>query len=148
MSMSDISGFGGIIQIRASVTFPAGITIRQYADDTDPFDIPTQEIGDLVLGVNGDAASFTKATPIVINLSVFPQTDDGNNLDILFNANRVQQGKNSANDDITIIAIYPNGKFKTYGSGRIVSGMPGFSIASSARLKTMIYGFKFGTYQP
>lgn len=141
--MPDISGFGGIIQLVASVTFPAGISLSQFADDTDPFDPQVLEIGDAVMGVNGDLATFSKANPLVLNISFFPQTDDDNNMQVLFDANRVAKGKRSVQDIITLTIIYPNGKPKTYNNGKIISGIPGDAIASSSRLKTKPYGFKF-----
>ncbi|BFI50491.1 phage tail fiber protein [Yersinia pseudotuberculosis] len=32
----DISGFGTIVNIRASKTFPAGFNVTQFADDAEP----------------------------------------------------------------------------------------------------------------
>jgi len=36
--MNDISVFGIRVQLVASETFPAGISLTQFADDADPFD--------------------------------------------------------------------------------------------------------------
>lgn len=141
--MNDIGGFGLVIQVMASFTFPAGVTITQLADDTDPFDIPSIDIGDAVTGVNGDLIVWPKTAPIPLSLAVIAEGDDDENLSILLEANRVAKGKNSIRDVITITGIYPSGKIITVNNGKIISGMPGNSVSSAGRLKTKVYGFKF-----
>lgn len=141
--MEDISGFGLRIRLRASRTFPAGVTLSQFADDTDPFDIPTMQIMDKAMGVNGDMITWSKANPISLGVSVVPGSDDDRNLAILFEANRTSRGKFSARDDITMTGIYPDGRQVTYSSGKITDGMPGTSVASAGRLKSKTYMFAF-----
>ena len=42
-----ISGIGLQIQLVSTVTFPnGGFIITQFADDTDPLDVPSMQIGD------------------------------------------------------------------------------------------------------
>ena len=64
-------------------------------------------------------------------------------LQILADANRVAQGKTSANDVITMTVVYPDSTVVTLTNGRITDSMFGKSIAGSGRLKTKAYAFSF-----
>lgn len=141
--MQDVSGSGLRIRLVASVTFPQGITLSAFADDSDPFDVPSIEIGSNAMGLNGDLVFWSAPKPIAVNLAVIPQSDDDRNLDTLFEANRVGRGKLSARDVVTMTAIYPNNAQKTLAQGKIMSGMPATGVASSGRLKTKTFGFVF-----
>jgi len=143
---NNISGFGASVRLVASTTFPAGITITQFADDSDPLDIPSLQIADKAMGVNGDLYTWSKANPLPLNLSVGPDTNDDINLAILLEANRVVKNKKSSLDDITISCLYPDGSTATYSGGSITDGMPGNAISSAGRLKTKTYNFAFENF--
>lgn len=140
---NDISGFGTIVLLRASVTFPEGLEITQFADDADAFDLAEMTIADKAMGVNGDLVTWSKATSLDPSINVIPGSDDDTNLGILFEANRVGSGKVSAADVINLTVIYPDGTTDTYTNGKMLTGMPGKSLASSGRFKTKKYGFAF-----
>lgn len=139
----NISGFGLTVVLTASTTFPAGIQLTQFADDTDPFDLPDLTIADTGMGVNGDMVVWSKPTPIEVKVGVVPNGTDDVNLAILFEANRVAKGKRGARDVITISAVYPDGKIRMFQQGITLSGTPGNSIQSSGRYKSKSYGFRF-----
>jgi hypothetical protein len=139
----DVSGFGTIINIIASNTFPFGVVINQFADDADPFDAPEITIGDTAMGLNGDLISWSKAAALKTKVAVINGSADDINLGIIFEANRTGRGKVSAQDIITMTVIFPSGATITWTGGKIVSGMPGSSVASAGRLKTKSYGFDF-----
>ena len=141
--MQDISAFGIRVQVIASQTFPAGISITQFADDADPFDAPSMQIRDKAMGVNGDLISWSKANPIPVTLNVVPGGDDDINLSVLFEANRVGKGKFGARDVISIVAIYPDGSVAAFSQGVITDGQPANSAQSSGRLKSKAYAFAF-----
>jgi hypothetical protein len=141
--MQNISGFGGRIDIIASNTFPIGLGITQFADDTDPFDIPDLVVADKAMGLNGDLITWQKPNPINMSISVIPSSDSDINLAILLEANRVGRGKIGARDIITMTISYPEGNFIILQQGVITNGMPASSVASSARLKSKTYGFTF-----
>ena len=140
---TDISAFGIRVQIFASVTFPAGITITQFADDGDSLDVPQQQIADKAMGVNGDFITWSKANPLNLTLNIIPASDDDRNMSVLLEANRVARGKRGARDVITLTAIYPDGTTQTWSQGRITDGIPGKALASSGRMKTKPYLFTF-----
>lgn len=141
--MADISGFGLHVQVIASATFPSGFDVTQFADDADPFDLPSVQIGDKAMGLNGDLVRWSKANPIVVTLNVIPGSEDDQNLSLLFSANQPGRGKTPAGDDITLVRILPNGSQKTYSAGGCMEFMPGDGVASSGRRKTKAYQFAF-----
>lgn len=140
---NDVSGFGLRIRLTASATFPAGFTISQFADDADPFDLPSIQVADKAMGLNGDLVTWSKANPIVPTISVIPGSDDDRNLAILLEANRVGRGKFGSRDTITMTATYPDGRTLTLSGGRITDGSPGNSVASAGRQKSKAYVFAF-----
>ncbi len=139
----DISGFGLKVNVIASVTFPAGLLLTQFADDADPFDLPSIQIADKAMGVNGDLITWSKANPLPVNISVIPNSADDRNLSVLLEANRVGSGKNSARDTITLVAVYPDGRTITFANGKITDGPNGNSISSGGRMKSKTYMFTF-----
>lgn len=141
--MSDVSGFGLRLRVVGSVTFPSGFDVTQFADDTDPFDMPVHTIGDSAMGLNGDLVTWAKANPVQATVAVVPNSDDDRNLAVLFEANRPGKGKRPAGDVITITAIYPDGRTATATGGKLISGIPSDSIASAGRRKSKPYAFVF-----
>lgn len=141
--MQNISGFGLIVNVIASKTFPFGVPLTQFADDADPLDIPSLQIGDSAMGLNGDLITWSKANPIKMTLNLIPNTFDDINMAILLEANRVGRGKIGARDVITMTLLYPSGNFVTLTTGIITDGTPSSSVASAGRLKTKSYSFTF-----
>jgi hypothetical protein len=141
--MQDTSAFGIVINVTASNTFPSGFTLSAFADDADPFDIPELKIKDKAMGLNGDLIVWSKAMPIDIKIAVIEGSQDDINLGVLLEANRVGRGKSSAQDVVSISAVYPSGNTLTLSPGTITDGMTGSSVSSSGRLKTKTYGFTF-----
>ncbi len=141
--MSDASGFGFRIRLIASQTFPSGIDLTQFADDSDPFDVPSIQIKDKAMGLNGDMITWNKANPIPISIAMLTGTEDDKNMAVLLEANRSGKGKRSVNDVITMTGIYPDGSSITLTPGAITDGMVGKGIASAGRLKTNVYQFAF-----
>ena len=141
--MQNISGFGLIVNVLASNTFPVGLLLSQFADDSDPFDIPSIQIADKAMGLNVDLIIWAKANPIIVTLNVVPQGTDDLSLAVLLEANRVGRGKVGARDIITMTGIYPNGSPIILTNGAITDGLPGSPVASSGRLKSKTYTFCF-----
>lgn len=141
--MNDISGFGARVQVVASKTFPSGFNLTQFADDADPFDIPSTQIRDKAMGLNGDLVTWSKASPVGVSLAVVPGSEDDRNLAALYDANRVAKGKASAGDVVTVTVAYPDGRTLTLQRGAMTDGPAGLGIASAGRLKTSTYQFVF-----
>jgi hypothetical protein len=139
----NIGGFGLSVNLVAIPTFPTGLTISQFADDADPFDIPSIPIRDAAMGLNGDLVSWGKATPVTITMNVIAGSDDDINLSILANLNRVGQGKTASNDTVNLIASYPDGTIKALFNGVMTDAPLGSSVSSAGRFKSKTYSFKF-----
>ena len=141
--MQDVSGTGIKVKIIALPTFPVGIDVSAFADDADPLDTPELQIAEWGMGVNGDLVIWRAPKAIPITLNVIPNTEEDQNLAILFDSNRVAKNKMSTKDNITMIVTYPDGTVKTLANGAIVQAMPMNSIASNAKIKSKPYQFIF-----
>lgn len=141
--MQDVAGFGLQVRITASKTFPTGFTVTEFPDDIDPFDLPALQINDAAMGLNGDLIVWSKANPLAFTLGLIPGTDSQKNMAVLFEANRPARGKRPAKDIITIVGIYPDGSSITLSKGIIFDGLPGKSVASAGRYKSVPYNFRF-----
>lgn len=142
---NNITGFGLIVTLVATGTFPIGFPITKFSDDSDPLDFASVKIGDTAMGLNGDLITWSKAVPLPMVLNVIPGSQDDINLGILANANRVAQGKIGAFDDITAVVTYPDGTVITLTGGKMTDAPFGSSVSSAGRLKTKTYAFSFET---
>ena len=141
--MQDISGFGIELRLIASTTFPKGIVITQFADDTDGLDVPSLQIGDSAMGLNGDLIVWSKANPLKVNISVIAGSQDDQNLGILLEVNRPGRGKILPIDRLTMNITYKQGNFVQLINGAITDGSPFSAAASSGRLKSKTYSMTF-----
>lgn len=139
----NISGFGSVVTMKASVTFPAGVTLTEFADDLDPVGSDNIDIGEMAMNVNGDAAYWKRAVPIPFTISAMPGTPTQRNLQALFDANRPQRGRRLVNDIITFDIVYPNGNKTTLSGGIIVNGPTMPNLSGEGRLGGMEYSFAF-----
>lgn len=139
----DISGFGLRANVKASITFPNGFDITEWADDTDPLDSESIQIRDKAMGLNGDLVTWSKAMPLPVAMGVIPNSEADKNLAVLFEANRVGKGKTGARDVLTITYVYPDGSTATFSEGVITDGPATLSVASAGRIKTNVYKFAF-----
>lgn len=140
---TSITGVGLKVNIIASVTFPTGFTITEFADDTDPLDIPAIVVADSGMGLNGDLVTWAKATVLKVSVAVIPNSLSDTSLQILLAANRVGKGKTSARDVITMTGTQANGEVFQYIQGAIMEGPTASSVASSGRKKSKVYTFMF-----
>ena len=141
--MQNISAFGIQISLLASNTYPAGVTLNQFSDDTDAIDVPVLQIADSAMGINGDLITWSKANPIKFTMSVLPSTVNDRILGILFEANRPGRGRTGAQDIITLNIQYPAGNVVQLVNGVIIDGFPFSGAQSTGRLKTKTYSFAF-----
>lgn len=142
----NISGFGLQVQLIATITFPFGISITQFADDADPLDLSNMDIAEASMGLNGTLIDWSKAVYVPCSLSLIPGSDDDDNLSTLFSANRVGAGKVSVRDNIIMTLNYPDGSIANLTNGIILNGPPLKSVGSAGRYKSKTYGFAFENY--
>ena len=140
---TSVTGFGIVVTLIASKTFPVGLPITQFADDADPIMINDVKIADTAMGLNGDLLAWAKAVPLPMTINVIPGSADDVNLQILANANRVGQGKSSANDVVSATIVYPDASVIVLTGGIVTNAAFGRGVSSSGRQKTKSYSFLF-----
>lgn len=141
--MLNISGVGLQLWLVASVTFPVGVPLTQFADDADALNSADITIGDTGMGLNGDLLVWAKAVAIPVKIGVIPDSIDDTNMAILFNANRVAKNKASAGDILTLICVYPDGTVITFNNGLLTQGPATSNVLSAGRLKSKEYTMMF-----
>lgn len=141
--MQNISAGGMSDVIKASQTFPQGFVFTDYASDADPFDIPAVQIAQAEMNANGQMVVWNSPTPIQVVINAIPGSEGDENLQIIFEANRMASGKRIAGDIITIVHTYANGATATFSRGVMTNGLPGLSSASAGRHKSKAYTFMF-----
>lgn len=141
--MHNVSATGIKMRLVASLTFPAGFDITQFADDGDPLNSENLTIAETAAALNGDLVAWGKPNVIPLTVAVLPDTDEDRNLSILWNVNRIGKNKVAVQDVITIVVTYPNGDQKILSSGVMISGPALNSGSSEGRLKTKEYEFSF-----
>lgn len=142
--MLDVSAIGVSVRVIASITFPQGFTVTEFADDADPFDLPSIDIATVSMNVNGNPIFQSAPVPVTLTLNVIPGSFSDENLAVIFEANRAAQNKRYVQDIITMVGVYPNGATIMLSDGKMTSGVPGHGVASAGRLKSKQYGFAFG----
>jgi hypothetical protein len=140
--MANITGIKSL-NVKASVTFPAGFTVSQFADDTDPLDSASIDVQSTAMGANGDLIVWNSPKPIPVTIGVIPNSDDDKNLSVLLEANRKGKNKKIAQDEITMTITYADNSTITLSAGAITSGIVVTSSSSDNRLKSKPYGFMF-----
>ena len=141
--MADVSHNGAIYTISASNTLAnVPVPITAFPKDTDPFDVPNSDIMDIEIGTNGDAITWSVQNPVESTVAIIPATDDHELMQLIFNSNRAEKGSPSANDEITVVRVMPNGETTTF-KGRMTGGPATTSLSSSGKIKTPTYSFKW-----
>lgn len=143
LNPTSVTGFGIVITFIASNTFPTGLPISQFADDSDPVMINDVKIADTAMGLNGDLLTWNRAVPLPLTINVIAGTPDDVNLLILANANRVAQGKNGANDVVSATIVYPDGSVIILTGGVITDAAFGRGVTSQGKQRTRTYSFVF-----
>lgn len=139
----DISGFGLRARLVASTTYPVGVSITRFADDTDPLDAPVVTAAEVAMGLNGDLVAWNSPNPRLVTLAVIPGSDEDRALAMLVEANTAARGRMPARDRITLTVIYPDGRQTTLSEGVVLTGSPILSVASAGRYKTRVYQYAF-----
>lgn len=141
--MQNVSASGISITLKASRTFPGGITLTSFADDADPIDAPASDVATATMNLNGQLVVSNTPVPITPTIALIPGSEDDQNMQVLYDANRPARGKRVARDVITMVVNYPDGSTATCVRGVLTNGMPFTSAASAGRLKSSTYAFAF-----
>lgn len=139
----DISALGLKVTVVAVPSYPTGITLTQFADDVDPFDIQDITIMNSGMGVNGDMVIYRTAQAIPVSIGLIPGTDECNSMENLFKLNMVQKDKVASKDVITMTVEQPDGTVTVFTGGYVVGGIPSPSYSSAGRAKSRTFRFMF-----
>lgn len=143
--MADVSAIGSSLTLKASETFPAGFALSAFASDADPFSFADRAIAEMELDINGNSVTRALLTPIELTINVTPNTEEANNMAVLFEANAAARGKVVNRDVITLTQVMPNGATATLSDGIITSGPGGFGTSADGRIKSQAYILKFAS---
>lgn len=139
--MTDVSALGFSIIVKDDELFPQGFTVTRTADGADPFDFPVQTIGAATADANGHLVYASEANPITFTMNLLPSTEEGENMQALYNAHRPAAGRPRTGGAITITVQYPDGESVTATNVKIISGPPARSIQQPSRYKALEYTF-------
>jgi|ERR1700759_2790582 len=153
MFNSNISGFNTTSTLQAvnstgtGGTFPIPVPLTMWADDVDGIDFTDLQIGDTKNGPNGNMVSWQTSNSIEVVFAPIVGSIDDIVFQTLFRANMPSPNKTTAQDNVTIIILYPDLISSIQlNNGIITSGVPGKGLASSGRLKTRTYKLRFQSY--
>lgn len=141
--MQEVSAFGTRVVIAASITFPQGVEITQFADDADPVGAEPVPIKDKAVGLNGDLITWSTPAPVGLTIGVIPGSDDAKNLTTLARNNRASKGRRPVRDVIQATVIFPDGTTQTYKNGVITDAPLSDGAQQSGRLRTPVFTFAF-----
>lgn len=144
--MVNISGYGLGINIVALQTFPMGFDLKSFSDDTDALFIEDTETSGYEMDFEGSLVAYDKAAPIIVSVSVIPNTDDDINLKLLLQARKGGFKWLPIQDVTTMVVTYPDRGRVAFTNGTIIRGPFGDSILSSGRRKSNVYTFAFGAF--
>lgn len=141
--MKDVSGIGLKITIIASITYPMGITVTSFSDDSDPFDVPESALAEYGMGLNGDLVINRRPSAPEFTVAVIPGSEEDIALTRLAEANRVSRNKIGYMDEITATVELPNGDLVTFTGGAIVAAPLVTGVSGNGRQKTKLFKFVF-----
>lgn len=141
--MNNASITGLSIFLVATPTYPAGITLTQFADDSDPLDVDNTEIAGYGVGLNGDLVVHDKPSAIPMRVALIPGSEDHQKLNRIWEVNRTTKNKLSVQDRIQAVVRYPDGETVSLTEGYMLSGPPLTGGNAEGKKKTPVYGFVF-----
>jgi len=139
----DISALGIKVTIRATPSYPAGITLTKFADDGDSINVPEMTIMSHGMGVNGDMVVWRTAVPCVLDVNLIPGTDDCKKMENLFKLNMTQKNKKASKDVLVATIEHPDGRVDVLSNGYIEAGKPIQDYSSSGRAKSRAFRMVF-----
>jgi hypothetical protein len=141
----NISGKGLKVKLFASVSFPLGIDVEVFADDANAIETSNFTTKQAGMTTNGTILIWENMQPINCVINVAASGSSYKSLSTLFELNRAEEGKLSANDSISIIATLPDGEEHSFMNGSTGEGS-GITIGADTKKQTRAFNFFFGSY--
>lgn len=139
--MENISTYGLKAYIRASNSLPVGWMVNSFADDAPSIAVQEQAVGQAVMDLNGKIFRWTEAVPIMLSISLIPDSTDDQTVSLIYHANRAVS--TPSGDSVTLVVYYPTGAVRTFTNGRIISGPAAPTAQADGRLTSQTYTFAF-----
>lgn len=144
--VADVSSIGVSILLKASQTYPLGITLTAFPEDGDLGVTGATAIGAHASGVNGDLIVWKTANGIEVNIPLIPNTEDCYKMERLYAANAPAAGRTAAKDIIQMVVTNPNtGIPTTYKNGWLEEGPAGNQYGLDGRIKSKVFKITFET---
>lgn len=143
--MQDVTGWGTSVTVVALQTFPQGFKLTQFADDKDPLTIEDLEPVGYEMLYDGNLFAYDKAAPVMVSVSVIPNTEDDINLKILLQTKKGGIRLLPISDVTSMVISYPDGGMTILSGGTILSGPPADSINQAGRKIGNTYKFVFAS---
>ena len=144
--MIDISTLGAGITIISLTSFPMGFQLSCFADDTDSLVIEQTEVSGFEKLYDGTIFGYDKTSPVLLAVSVIPNSEDDINLKILLQKRKSNSNYIALLDTITMVVSYGDGGRVVLSGGVILSGSLADSMQSAGRKKSNTYNFAFGSF--
>ena len=140
----NISGVNSTLRLVFDVTFPAGFTVSEWADDADALDTPVRDLAEGGMGSGGDAVFWAVPKILEVTINIIPGCPSDINLQIAATANTAARGRIVAGDTVTATWVNNNnGKIVTFNGGRLTKAPPADSVSQNSKLKSKQYAFMF-----
>lgn len=139
----DISAFGIGAYLIADQSLPLGYYINAFADDSDAITFEALTVNNVEIDLNGKLFSAFEAHPVVVTISVIPQSIDDQTMRMLLNANHVSRYQNAVGDTLTLTVKYPDFSVLTLRDGRMIGGPSGLGAKAEGRYITNTYTLHF-----
>jgi len=141
--MDNVGGFGVVISLIATKTFPVGLTLSKFSDDVSPIEFSESQVADHEFLVDGDIISFETSSAVTVKIGVIPGSDDDDNLSIMLNSNKSIFRIGGLPDLMIMSILYPNQPGIVLNRGYIRSGSLGTSMSEAGRGKGKQFEFIF-----
>lgn len=143
----DVSALGFKILVKDTKIFPSGFTISRTADGTDPFGFNTVTLGEATVDANGHIVYAATPNSTEITLNLLPNSEEDNNMSLLFESHRPRPGVARTGGKITITIMYADGKSITANNCYFLTGDPKRSVQAPSRYKNKVYTFACEDYE-
>ena len=143
--LSDISFAGSTVTV-------AGITIKDFMDDANPVEFQDVELSGVGINLNGNMIRYAKPTPIMMSVTVIPNSDSDKALFSLWKKYRIaEKWQSQWGESLSASVDCANGGGFSgsvkLSNGTMVSGPAGISATAEGKMQGRTYTFAFATVQ-
>lgn len=143
MANENLSTFGSKVILSASINYPMGVEIEDWADDADPFGPDNVTISEYGISLNGALLSWQQPAVAELEFSVWANSDSDRILRNIFDTDSIRKGKAALINVLTLSVQFPDGEKAIFTSGKMLSGPPSSRAQQGGRKASKTYRFVF-----